>query len=433
MKIVARFLGAQTNRHVIINILGNTLNVFFVALYVFLLARILSKEDYGVLTVLLNITYVLANILELGTNATIFAHIPSYLARNREQIHRFIKSIFIYQTVLGTVLIATIGVSLPHADAHFLHTNTATINLFLAAGISIFLIWQNFVMNCMFAAKKVLHANIFLNVANMVRTLTIFLIWWMDIINITYILMAFGLSGPITFFLLVFRYNTNTVTQFMHASFKRADIQLKYMGTYFFGWQFFNLGVRTDTFVMSHLTSKSLLGEYGVAQKIVLTLMSLIISVTQILSPRFAHVTNRTQARKEIRHAYAYLLLPIAGFALLWIVPDWVYIAFFTEKYRNVAHVARLLSIPYIIFTLGQPAFLFLLYTKRKPMYLLVAYALFLGIVGIGSYLLIPMHALQGPVYALITGFTISTSILILGAWREYRTYTGEKGAAGES
>ena len=83
VKKIVSFLKRPTSRDVIINTLGNYLNVFFTAFFVLILVRVLSKSEYGALNVLLGISYVLANILDFGTSATIYSTVPTLLEEER--------------------------------------------------------------------------------------------------------------------------------------------------------------------------------------------------------------------------------------------------------------------------------------------------------------------------------------------------------------
>ncbi|EKE14245.1 MAG: hypothetical protein ACD_12C00609G0001, partial [uncultured bacterium] len=71
LKRILDFIKKPTSKNIIINTVGNYLNVFFIAFFAFLLVRIMQPSEYGVLSVLLGISYVLANILDFGTTASI--------------------------------------------------------------------------------------------------------------------------------------------------------------------------------------------------------------------------------------------------------------------------------------------------------------------------------------------------------------------------
>ncbi|MEK7522027.1 MAG: hypothetical protein AAB569_00450, partial [Patescibacteria group bacterium] len=90
------FIKKPTSKDIIINTVGNYLNVVFIAFFAFLLVRILAPSQYGVLSVLLGIAYVLANILDFGTTASIYSYLPVMIEKKQKNIYIFLKTILFY-------------------------------------------------------------------------------------------------------------------------------------------------------------------------------------------------------------------------------------------------------------------------------------------------------------------------------------------------
>ena len=61
-----RFLKRPTSIHIATNTVGNYINIGFTALFALILVRTMTPVEYGVLSVLLGISYVLANVLTLA-------------------------------------------------------------------------------------------------------------------------------------------------------------------------------------------------------------------------------------------------------------------------------------------------------------------------------------------------------------------------------
>ena len=70
---ILQFLKKKDSINIVINTFGNYLNVFFIAVFALVLVRIMDPVEYGVLSVLLGIMYVLANILDFGITANIYS------------------------------------------------------------------------------------------------------------------------------------------------------------------------------------------------------------------------------------------------------------------------------------------------------------------------------------------------------------------------
>ncbi len=415
------FIKKPTSQHVIINTLGNYLNVFFTAFFALLLVRILNPSLYGVLSVLLGIAYVLANILDFGTTATIYSYLPPMYEKKHVNLYNFLKSTFFYQSLFSFVVIGLLFIFFPYLDKVFFKTGAPSWELYLTTFSILFLVWQNFALNSLFATKKFLQANIFLNVANLAKTLIIFALIFLHQITVGSIIFVFGIVGPILFFLFLFFEKKHVFTHVLKAKVDRKEFRFGYTVTYFIASQFLNLGQRMDLFLISYFGLKAGAGFYGLSQKIVLTIMTTIVSITQVLSPGFSRIVNKKEAGSQLRTGFLYLLLPATLFLVLFLLPNQVFYLFFTVKYAQTAAITKALSIPFIIYTLGNLPQLFILYTLKKPTPILIANVLFFLIVTVGSYLLIPRFGVFGPPWAVLAGFLVNASILSLVAIREYQ------------
>ena len=108
-------------------------------------------------------------------------------------------------------------------------------------------------------------------------------------------------------------------------------------------------------------------------------------------------------------------------FFLLFLTPNWVFYLFFTEKFAQTALITKSLTWPYIIYTFLNLPVLFLLYTVKKPAYILIANLAIFVIVSFGCYYLIPTIRLAGPPYALALSFFIGLIVLGVTSFIEYR------------
>lgn len=415
------FFKRPTSINVIINTLGNYLNVFFTALFALILVRILTPPQYGVLSVLLGIAYVLANVLDFGTTATIYSYLPAMYEEKSSQLYRFIKSTFFYQSLFSFVVIATLLVSFPFLDRYFFKTGAPWWELALTSISVLFLIWQNFFQNILFAAKKFIKTNIYLNAANILKTFILFLLIATKTVTVGSVIFVFGILGPVIFFVFLLIEKKSLVRIFIKSEVDREEFRFGYTLTYFIASQFFNLGLRMDLFLLSFFRSKAEVGYYGLSQKIILTIITTIVSITQVLSPSFAKITKRSEALSQLKVGFTYLLLPSTLFFVLFLTPKGVYDIFFTDKFIQTAPITKALSLPFIIYALGSLPMLFLLYTVKKPIYILISNIVFFAIISVGSYYLIPQMGVFGPPYAIAAALIIATGIQIFASVKEFK------------
>src|SRR3989338_6581646 len=426
VKHFLRFLTEPTRKNIAINTVGNYLNVFFIALFALILVRIMTPAEYGVLSVLLGISYVLATILDFGTTATIYSYVPALHAENNPRLYRFIKSTFFYQSLFSFIVIGVLFFTFPYLDRVFFKTNARIWVLDLTSFSVLLFIWQNFFTNILFAAKKFLRANLYINIANVVKTIVIGLMAYFGTLSVGEVIFVFGIVGPVVFFILLILTSKRHIITVYHSTIDKKEFRFGYTLTYFLASQFYNLGLRMDLFLLSYFALGAQVGFYGLAQKIILTVIASIVSITQVLSPRFATVKTKKDARSEMKRAFKYLLLPSAIFIVLYFTPKFVFELVFTGNFAETERATKALALPFILNAVGSVPMLFLLYSVKKPGYILWSNFLFFLIISIGSYYLIPRQGMFGPPVAILFAFIIATSIQTLAMVKEYRSLVVE-------
>jgi O-antigen/teichoic acid export membrane protein len=412
VKKLFQFIKHPTSTQIIINTIGNYLNVFFTAFFAFLLVRIMNPVEYGTLSVLLGIAYVLANILDFGVSASIYSYLPSLLEKKTEKLFSFLKTTFFYQTIFASLVILFLLFTFPTLDKIFFKTQAPWWELYLTTFSVFFLIWQNYAANSLLAAKRVFQANLYLNLSNLFKTIFIFILIFLKKINITTIIFSFGILGPIIYFLLLLFEKKHIILKIAKASVKKEEFKFGFTLTYFFASQFFNLGSRMDLFLLSFYFPKSaLVGYYGLSTKIILTLFAAVSSITQVLSPDFAKIKTKEELKILLKKSFIYLLIPTGLFFLLFLTPKEIFQIAFTKKFILSTDITHALSLAYIIYPSLNIPILYFLYTIKMPKQVLISHLLFFIFVTFFCYTLIPkFNAFAGP-------FSIFLSLLISGGY----------------
>ncbi len=421
IKRLKNFLKHPTSVDVIINTVGNYMNVFFTALFALILVRILSPAQYGVLSVLLGIAYVLANVLDFGTTATIYSFLPIYLENNKQKALHFIKSTFSYQSFFSVIVLAVLFITFPYLDKVFFKTGAPLWELYFTCFAVLFFIWQNFILNALYASRRFLQANIYLNLASVAKTIIILILVALHMISVGAVILVFGIVGPTIFFLLLFFEKKQVFFNLLKADIRREEFRFSYTLTYFLASQFFNLGMRMDLFLLSYFRPKPEVGYYGLSQKIILTITTTISSITQVLSPRFSRIKTSEETVRQIKTAFYYMLIPVGFFTVLFMMPHQVYTILFTKRFVYTADITRALSVSYVWYALGTIPMLFILYTVKKPGYVLLSNIVFFLILSIGSWILIPVKGVFGPPYAIFSAFMAAIIIQFAALVIEFR------------
>jgi len=385
----------------------------------------MHPSDYGVLSVLLGVAYVLANILDFGTTASIYSYLPPMIEKRHKNTYVFLKTILSYQTGFSIIVITLLFIFFPYLDKVFFKTGAPEYELYLTTFSVLFLIWQNYAINALNAAKQFLKANLYLNLSNVIKTIVIIALIPLNLVTVGSIIFTFGILGPAVFFILLFFEKKYIFFRIIKAPIVKEEFKFAYTLTFFIASQFFNLASRMDLFLLSFFLSKSPeVGYYGLAQKIILTVMASVASITQVLSPNFSKIKTKQEIMKEFRHGFLYLLIPAFLFIALYFTPNWVFYLFFTEKFAQTAAITKSLSLPFIIYTFLNLPFLFLLYTVKKPSVILFANVVFFLTITFGCLYAIPKYGVFGPPYVIALGFTAALIIGLIFTIKKYREIT---------
>lgn len=394
------------SRNVFINTLGNYIGFAFAGFYIVFLVRVFKPEEFGVLTILMTVSYILANILSFGMPAAIYAHVPELLD-DKKKAFNFITSNFLFLTVLSSVSLLLVYTFIGKIDEIFLKTD-APWYLFLYAliGAQMF-IWQNFVRDVLNAAGRFLHINIAINLSNAIK---VGLLIWLAVkgtLTISSTLIILMIIGPAIVFAIVLferRYILKAVAKSITS---RKHIQFSYTFTFFLATQLFQLATRTDILLVSYFLTRPEVGLYGLSQRIILAVVTSSDAITQVMSPQFAKVKTQEDVIKSLKHSFTYMLIPTVMFIGGIIMPGFVYDLVFGADYTSSTLLTKALSFAYIPYSFLAATLLFFLYTVKKPQYLLYTNAIFFGVIVAGNLLLIPHYRLAGPPITFLTAFVL--------------------------
>lgn len=420
MSRLMRLLKLRTTIDIVINASGNYLNVFFTALYAFVLFRVLSPAEYGILSVLFGIAYVMTNILDFGVTASIYSYLPPIL-KDRDEAIKFIKANFIFQTVFSTLVLLFLFIFIDLLDKNVLKLFVPRSYFFWTFLAIPLLIWQNFFLNVLYASKKFLEANIIINISNILKTAVLFILIYYHLATIQNIIITLGVVGQAIFVILIFKDRGELFKKFLAAKFEREKVKLRYTLTFFGASQLFNLSSRLDLFMLSFYLPKAEVGFYAAAQKIILSVITSVNSITQVFSAQFSSATRKSEVVSLMKRGLFFMMIPTFIFLLAVVTPKSVYTFFFTAKFVKTDNITRLLSISYIFFGLTAIPSLFFLYTIRKPMHLLWINIIFFIVVLFGNFIAIQKFGVFGPPLVYLVAFLAASVYIIIFFFREFK------------
>lgn len=411
MTLIQRILHLPNTRNVAINTAGSYIGFLFAGFYTVFLVRVFRPDEFGVLTILLTLSYLLANILSFGMPASIYAHVPGLL-QDKQKVMTFVTSNILFLTVLSGLSLLALYVFITPLDTMLFKTDAPAYQFGYALIGTQLYIWQNFIRDVLNAAGKFLHVNVALNIANVIKVvLLVWLAMW-NLLGITQVLIILGMIGPAVFFAVVLLERRWILKAVASAKAKTSEIKLGYTMTYFLSTQLFQLASRADIFMVSFFLTRPEVGFYGLSQRIILAVITSADSITQVMSPQFARVISQREVMRMLKHSFTYMLLPAAMFIGGIILPPVVYELVFGNDYGTSTSLTKLLSFAYLPFPFLAAAVLFFLYTIKKPLYLLKSNVIFLVAILAGNSITIPLYRLYGPPVTYLTAFAIMTAYI---------------------
>jgi O-antigen/teichoic acid export membrane protein len=413
------------SKNVLINAGGAYLNIAFATFYTIFLARSFDRVEFGVLSVLLVFSYVLANVFNFGMPASIYAHLPE-IAHDPKKAVKFLKSNLLLLVVLAITSLSIIFMASSFLDTHIFKLKAPPVYYALALTGTFFYIIQNFARDALNAIGDFLHINIAQNISNMVKTALLVFLALSHRLTIGNALFIMGVLGPAVVFAIIIYERKWIIRSLFDSEIARSSIKLGYTTQYFIASQLFALASRVDLFMVAYFLTPGDKGDYALAQRIVLAIVTTTDSITQVFSPQFAKVHSQNDVFSLLKKAFLYVLLPTALFIGVSIAPTYLYTLFFTGKFLFSFPVTRLLSLAYIPYNFAAILLLFFLYSIKKPVHVLISNLILVIILVVGDFFLVPKLGLYAPPLVSFIAF-VSILIYLLLALLHYFKKSSKK------
>jgi O-antigen/teichoic acid export membrane protein len=401
------------------NIITNTIGTYAGIGFAFLLTLVqfntLARADFGALSVLLSLAYLLTNIFDFGTVATIYARVPELLINKQKTLYNFIKTVAIFQSTLGVIALSILLLIFSYIDANFLKTQTSFLSHALICCSILLFVWQNLLSNIFFAAKKFLIINLAMNASHIIKLALMMAAYYTHTLTIETTLVILGVVGPIFFISIIICTNIKDFLRAITAKFDLRLLTLKFTVTYFISTQIYSIATRLDLLFISYFFGGRSIqaGDYALAQRVVLAAASTIVSVTQVLSPFYSKLKTKKDIVGELKHSFTFLLIPVALFGAIIITPDIVF-GVFKQISPQTIFLIKLLCVPLMVAALGNIPYLFTLYTVKRPDIVLYSNILFIIAVSSICYFGLPKYGLVAAPVSILAAYACNVTFLYI-------------------
>lgn len=389
---------------------GNTLAIILAFFTTILIARFLTKEEFGIYLALYSFAALLADLGDVGVGPALSNFIPPLRVQNQlQKISRLLSTAFTLELTLGGG-IAVVGLLISPVLSSKLFGQTPLIHIIITLGIMMALLLFNFATLALSAHQQFRESALINIGSSVVRLLLLVFVAITTKLTLTSILLIY-LIAAVVGWLLALPYLGGGYLR-LHWEKKDLSQLMRFSG--FIGLQkvFIAVSSRLDMVMIIPLAGAYAAGVYGAAARIAQIFPFFMSSFSQVMAPRFAEYTKGKDALTFFRNAALVAILFLVGLAGGFIMTDPLVRLFF-PKYLESIPVLRAIFISMVGFVAASPFVSFLIYTLKKPVIIATATAVQLLIIFLANLVFIPRWGVFGPVVGIGLG---NLAVLLISA-----------------
>ena len=399
------FLKTKTIKDTAVVTAGMVLSTLFSAVSIFLLARWLGPDQFGLYVAALALVVIVTDSLELAISGAIV----NFGAKNTHQRDALLKYGFYLKLGLGAIL-GLLFAFLSQPMALWLYPALAGPLKTASLIIPVFFL-QRFPRSVLQSQKR-FWADSSLEVTTSFLRLAA--------------ISGFYLSGRLTVITGLAAYLSGALAAFVIGAgfiswnFLGAKIDSGARRNFFHFQKWLTLGFilaaihgRIDSAILVKLAGSAATGIYQAAFRFFMPAMQLAAALSLVFAPRFASFAKRQEARTYLKKAAK--LTALLGFGVLGIIPlaPWLVNLIFGSAYAGAILPTRILALGFALFVAAAPFTAYLIYSvNRTRVFALINLLQLLLLVSL-DYWLMPQLGAVGAAMAT-TGTLITVNLLIM-------------------
>lgn len=405
-----QILFSATAKDTYILFIGNMISAVLGFLFVFVVAKFLTRDDFGIFSAALNLVVILTSISDLGITSGLVNFISKADSENDEILSlKYQKAGLMIKISVVLMLSLLVILFAPFISKTLLASSDAMISVWVAI-ISFALFVPMYFPYVLQAKKKFWQSMVVDNIYYLFRLL-----------GLAPFIILGGLTLSGAFSTALFGFVVSLILSFVFLKFKflkskpSKEIYLSLIK--FSGWVGLNriisaISGRLDLQMLAVLSTAYVTAGYSMASRIASIAIIFTSSYSAVLAPRFSSIGDKEKEKKYLIKstlgAVAITLLTILSFVVIG-----PFINFFFPDYKDVIIVYKYLIIALVPFIFTAPSVTAIVYAMNKPKYIGLYSFVQLAIAIIFNYLLIPIYGYMGPVYTL----AISNTVLVVYTW----------------
>lgn len=388
---------------------GNVSSAFLGFLFVLIVARALSVEEFGIFSAATNLVVILFSLADIGISSGIVNFVSEALAKKeKEKAHEYTKAALVVRTFIVIFLSSVVAIFAKYISTNFLATQDYSISYWVAA-ITFFMSLPVFFPNILQAQKRFLASVITDNSFYLSRLGFAFLFLTLGTLTLTNALSSFVWGSFIAIAIGFIFIGLNFLSS--KPSKERYTRLLRYSGWLGVNRIVSSISGRLDVQMLAALAGATATGLYSIPSRLASFVIVLTSSFSGVLAPRFAGFGNKDREKAYLLKA-TLALIPISLGIVGWILIARPFILIlFGDKYVTSVPVFQALAAAMIPFLFTAPSVTAITYAMKKPVFI-GAYSFFQVVVVFAlNYFLIPTFGPFGPT------ITYAVTNIILGIY----------------
>lgn len=415
MKRLLDKLKSKTAKDSALTLSGNLIAQTLSLAVVVIVSRFLSVADYGIYSILNNISSFVQDMADMGMNGAITRFVAEYRAKGEVEKERQLISYSIRRKLMNLVIVFIVLVLFAKPIAsYWLHDGAKHHYIYLI------------ILTCAFslfisALRAVLQgrqefSKLFASVVtwNFVWAGVMVIMAFTGNLTVFSSVLSGAFSGAVNLVLCTRLVNLDLRhvigTREVEPEIKR---QFNNFGNWMFLWALFAiLQSKLDVFMLASFTTPEQVSYYDIASKIIKPVLMVVSAYAQVLNPQFASIPKEKLNQRIVAVAKFIALVSAAITVGIVLVKPAITIVF-GHKYDNAIIPAQLLLFA-ILFYVWTVPFNSALYALNKPYIFTLAAFAGLAVTAVGDYLLLGTYGAIGAAVTFIAAQIVGLVVALI-------------------
>ena len=416
MKLIEK-LKSKTAKDSMLTLSGNLIAQFLSLFVIIIVSRFLSVAEYGIYSILNNISSFVQDMADMGMNGAITRFVAEFRANDELEKENQVICYSIKRKLINLVIVFILLVLCAKPIAsYWLHDSSKYQYIYLIILTCAFSLLVSALRSILQGRLEFKRYFISVVVWNFVWAGTIVLMAFANYLTVVSSIIAGVVSGAINLILCIKLVGIN-ISQVIYTKEINEGVKKKFnnFGNWMLLWALFAiLQSKLDVFMLASFTTTEQVSYYDIASKVIKPVLMVVSAYSQVLNPQFASM-DRNKLMERIKAVAKFIGLISAVIIVGIILVGPVINLVFGHKYDNAIIPAQMLLFA-IIFYVWTVPFNSALYALNKPFIFTLAAFIGLIVTAVGDYLLLGEYGAIGAAFTFIAAQIVGL-VVALGAY----------------